>query len=116
VETDKGVNEVDYAAEGTLTAYLCAEGTAVAAGDPIASIQGREESGQPAPTPTAQMVVEVTGLPRMVPSPHAALRPLALVIVALATKQGIRLWCPFLYNIRGVLPLQLEKCTYPNAA
>ena len=39
VETDKGVSEVECAAEGTLAAHLAAEGATVAAGDPIASIR-----------------------------------------------------------------------------
>ncbi len=74
VETDKGVSEVECAAEGTLAACLAAEGATVAAGDPVATIRGRGESDQAAPaaeTPT--------------------LRGPAPAIVALAGKYGIDL-------------------------
>lgn len=75
VETDKGVSEVECAAEGTLTACLVAEGATVAAGDSIATIRGRGEAqaASPAPAPAA------TGRG---PSP---------AIVALAAKYGIDL-------------------------
>jgi pyruvate dehydrogenase E2 component (dihydrolipoamide acetyltransferase) len=71
VETDKGVSEVECAAEGTLAARLVAEGATVAAGDPIASIRGQGEPAEAAPA--------------------AAPRGPAPVIVALAAKHGVDL-------------------------
>ncbi|HTO21467.1 MAG TPA: biotin/lipoyl-containing protein, partial [Spirochaetia bacterium] len=53
VETDKGVSEVEAAAGGTLRARLVAEGASVAAGEPIAEIQGAAER---APVPPAAAV------------------------------------------------------------
>ncbi len=56
VETDKGVSEVECAAEGTLAEHLVQEGASVAAGDPIASIRGPGESAEahPAASPRGE--------------------------------------------------------------
>ena len=79
VETDKGVSEVECAAEGILTAHLVAEGAAVSAGEPIASIRGSGESKQAAPVDRPRKEGATTSRG---PSP---------VIAALAGKYGVDL-------------------------
>jgi pyruvate dehydrogenase E2 component (dihydrolipoamide acetyltransferase) len=81
VETDKGVSQVECAAEGTLVSWLVAEGATVAAGDSIATIRGHGESEHAAPS--------VRGAePR---APLSAPRGPAPVITALAAKHGVNL-------------------------
>lgn len=75
VETDKGVSEVECAAEGTLVARLVAEGATVAAGDSIASIMGPGEAAQTAPSAS--------------PASPAKVMTAAPVILALAGKWGV---------------------------
>jgi pyruvate dehydrogenase E2 component (dihydrolipoamide acetyltransferase) len=110
VETDKGVSEVECAAEGTLAALLVREGASVAAGDPIASIRGRGEGaggfGADVPggfgaaaQPAATLRVEQTAPPREDPAPRPAGaaagvapgRGSAPVLSALAGKWGVDL-------------------------
>jgi pyruvate dehydrogenase E2 component (dihydrolipoamide acetyltransferase) len=61
VETDKGVSEVECAAEGTLLACLVPEGAAVAAGDPIATVRGRGAPEQTAPRGPAPVIAALAG-------------------------------------------------------
>jgi pyruvate dehydrogenase E2 component (dihydrolipoamide acetyltransferase) len=99
VETDKGVSEVESAAEGTLVARLAAEGAAVAAGDAIATIQGK--MGQ-TPAPALQPVAPVlhaaapaptpaTGLGGTAPTSTAPARGPTPSLIALARKHGVDL-------------------------
>jgi pyruvate dehydrogenase E2 component (dihydrolipoamide acetyltransferase) len=98
VETDKGVSEVESAAEGTLLQRLVAEGAAVASGDPIASIQGRAEAGQPkAPPAEAPAGASPTPRPPAVPTARietsgaVSRRGTAPSLAALARKHGMDL-------------------------
>jgi pyruvate dehydrogenase E2 component (dihydrolipoamide acetyltransferase) len=96
VETDKGVSEVECAAEGTLAARLVAEGAAVAAGDPIASIRGRGEQEQAAPSaspgqPAANAPAAAAPAPPMTRAGHTAPRGPAPVLSALAARYGVDL-------------------------
>ena len=93
VETDKGVSEVECAAEGTLAACLAAEGAAVAAGDPIATIRGRGEADEALPaafarTETAAPAVSRKAAPVLA---STAARGPAPAIAALAAKHGVDL-------------------------
>jgi pyruvate dehydrogenase E2 component (dihydrolipoamide acetyltransferase) len=89
VETDKGVSQVECAAEGTLVSRLVAEGATVAAGDSIARIRGHDESEHAAPPAGGAE----PGAPRTAP------RILAPVISALAAKHGVNLG-----NLKGTGP------------
>jgi len=88
VETDKGVSQVECAAEGTLVSRLVAEGATVAAGDSIARIRGRDESEHTAPARE-----EEQGAPRSAP------RGPAPVIAALAAKHSVDIG-----NLKGTGP------------
>jgi len=100
VETDKGVSEVESAAEGTLLSRLVAEGSAVASGDPIATIQGRADPAS-APAPQAAVPasapVEAAARPLRAPAPATALGSTAAArrpapsLIALARKHGVDL-------------------------
>ena len=89
VETDKGVSEVECAAEGTLVARLVAEGAAVAAGDSIASIKGRGESEHAAPAAPPRKEATAAPAPQKVRVGAAAPRGPAPAIAALAGKYGV---------------------------
>jgi pyruvate dehydrogenase E2 component (dihydrolipoamide acetyltransferase) len=93
VETDKGVSEVECAAEGTLAARLVAEGATVAAGDPIASIRGSGEQEQSARSAAdgPASATPAAPAPRTVRSAASALRGPAPAIAALAGKYGVDL-------------------------
>jgi pyruvate dehydrogenase E2 component (dihydrolipoamide acetyltransferase) len=60
-ETDKGVSEVECAAEGTLVACLVPEGATIAAGDPIATVRGQEGSEQTTPRGPAPVIAALAG-------------------------------------------------------
>ena len=90
VETDKGVSEVECAAEGTLAACLAAEGAAVAAGDPIATIRGSGETDEPLPAaPSRTEAAAPAAVPSGGPSRRTTARGPAPVIAALAAKHGV---------------------------
>jgi pyruvate dehydrogenase E2 component (dihydrolipoamide acetyltransferase) len=89
VETDKGVSEVECAAEGTLAARLVAEGAAVAAGDPIASIRGRGEQEQAAPS--ASPGQPAAPAPQEAHAGHTTPRGPSPVLSALAARYGVDL-------------------------
>jgi pyruvate dehydrogenase E2 component (dihydrolipoamide acetyltransferase) len=91
VETDKGVSEVECAAEGTLAACLVAEGATVAAGDSIATIRGRGESEQAAPAPSPRKDSAAAPAPQKAQVGNTAPRGPAPVIAALARKHGVDL-------------------------
>ena len=100
VETDKGVSEVESAAEGTLVSRLVAEGAAVASGDPIATIQGKADRASPsAPRAAAPASAraEAGAQPLRVPASAAAqgstasARGPAPSLIALARKHGVDL-------------------------
>jgi pyruvate dehydrogenase E2 component (dihydrolipoamide acetyltransferase) len=91
VETDKGVSEVECAAEGTLAACLVAEGATVAAGDSIATIRGRGESEQAAPAPSPRKDTAAAPAPQKAQVGNTAPRGPAPVIAALARKHGVDL-------------------------
>jgi pyruvate dehydrogenase E2 component (dihydrolipoamide acetyltransferase) len=100
VETDKGVSEVESAAEGTLVSRLVAEGASVASGDAIATIQGKADQA-PAPAPQvaapASPRAEARPQPPSTPAPPTApgstvsVRGPTPSLVALARKHGIDL-------------------------
>jgi len=81
VETDKGVSEVESAAEGTLVSRLVAEGAAVASGDAIATVQGKADRpaalAPPATAPALGSTASARG-----PAPS---------LIALARKHGVDL-------------------------
>jgi pyruvate dehydrogenase E2 component (dihydrolipoamide acetyltransferase) len=91
VETDKGVSEVECAAEGTLVARLVEEGATVAAGDSIASIRGRGEQDRPEAAGSPRPEPVPAPAPRMAPIGAGAPRGLAPSLVALAGKHGVDL-------------------------
>ncbi len=94
VETDKGVSEVECAAAGVLAARLVAEGATVAAGDPIASIEGTVEEKQgPRQSLPASSAADPAAAPAEAPAPPRAAprRGSAPVIAALARKWGVDL-------------------------
>jgi len=88
VETDKGVSEVESAADGTLVSRLVAEGASVASGEPIAEIQGAVDRAAgaavravPHAAPSAGPVHRSQGRsPARGPGP---------VLIALARKHGL---------------------------
>jgi len=104
VETDKGVSEVESAAEGTIVSRLVAEGAAVASGDPIATIQGRADIGQagPATSAAAPETARTEARPEARTSrlsAAASARGTAPSLIALARKHGVDL-----SSIRGTGP------------
>ena len=91
VETDKGVSEVECAAEGTLVKYLVKAGTSVAAGDSIAEIRGRAEAEGTVSIAPPETASSSAPAPKIIQVGNTSPRGPAPAIVALAGKYGIDL-------------------------